>query len=158
MRDGLKNLYSVLKGGDTLLRFVLLTGVSKFSQVSLFSDLNNLQDITLRSTYSSLCGYTQVELEQNFADYLPGVNLEQMRRWYNGYNWLGESVYNPFDVLLFLQEKRYRSHWFATATPTFLLKLLKAGQYYLPELEHFEVHEASLGSSLPLNKGRYRTQ
>ncbi|WMP18036.1 ATP-binding protein [Thiothrix lacustris] len=146
LRDGLKNLYSVLKGRDTLLRFVLLTGVSKFSQVSLFSGLNNLQDITLRSTYSSLCGYTQVELEQNFADYLPGVNLEQMRRWYNGYNWLGESVYNPFDVLLFLQEKLYRSHWFATATPTFLLKLLKAGQYYLPELEHFEVHEASLGS------------
>lgn len=146
LRDGLKNLYSVLKGRDTLLRFVLLTGVSKFSQVSLFSGLNNLQDITLRSTYSSLCGYTQTELERDFADYLPGVNLEQMRRWYNGYNWLGESVYNPFDVLLFLQEKLYRSHWFATATPTFLLKLLKAGQYYLPELERFEVHEASLGS------------
>jgi hypothetical protein len=146
LRDGLKNLYSVLKGRDTLLRFVLLTGVSKFSQVSLFSGLNNLQDITLRASYSSLCGYTQTELESSFADHLPGVDLEQMRRWYNGYNWLGESVYNPFDVMLFLQEKLYRSYWFATATPTFLLKLLKAGQYYLPQLEHFEVQESSLDS------------
>ena len=146
LRDGLKNLYSILKGRDTLLRLVLLTGVSKFSQVSLFSGLNNLQDITLHATYSDLCGYTQAELEHYFADYLTDVNLTTMREWYNGYNWLGTSVYNPFDVMLFLQEKRYRSFWFSTGTPTFLLKLIKTGQYYLPELEYFEIQESALSS------------
>lgn len=146
LRDCLKNLYSVLKGRDSLIRFVLLTGVSKFSQVSLFSGLNTLEDITLRPDYSSLCGYTQTELEHSFSAYLEEVDLNKMRLWYNGYNWLGESVYNPFDVLLFLQDGLYRSYWFSTATPTFLMKLLKEGAYYLPEMEHFEVQESSLGS------------
>lgn len=117
LRSSLKNLYSVLKGRDSLICFVLLTGVSKFSQVSLFSGLNTLEDITIHADYSSLCGYTQTELEYSFATYLDDVDLEQMRLWYNGYNWLGETVYNPFDVLLFLKDKLYRSYWFSTAPP-----------------------------------------
>lgn len=147
LRDGLKNLYSVLKGRDTLLRFVLLTGVSKFSQVSLFSGLNNLNDITLDARYSALCGYTQSELEHHFHDHLKGADIARVRAWYNGYNWLGESVYNPFDILLFVDKgQQFRSYWFETATPSFLLTLLKTGHYYLPQLEYLEVQESSLGS------------
>jgi len=147
LRDGLKNLYSVLKGRDTLLRFVLLTGVSKFSQVSLFSGLNNLNDITLDARYSALCGYTQSELEHHFHDHLKGADMARVRAWYNGYNWLGESVYNPFDILLFVDKgQQFRSYWFETATPSFLLTLLKTGHYYLPQLEYLEVQESSLGS------------
>ncbi|WP_028487479.1 ATP-binding protein [Thiothrix lacustris] len=147
LRDSLKNLYSVLKGRDKLLNFVLLTGVSKFSQVSLFSGLNNLNDITLDARYSALCGYTQRELEHNFREHLAGADMPRVREWYNGYNWLGESVYNPFDILLFIDKgQQFRSYWFETATPSFLLKLLKSGRYYLPELERFKVHETQLGS------------
>lgn len=146
LREGLKSFYSLLKGRDRLIRFVLLTGVSKFSQVSLFSGLNNLEDITIKAQYSSLCGYTQIELEQYFVDYLEGIDKEKVRQWYNGYHWLGETVYNPFDVLLFLKDRLYRSYWFSTATPTFLMKLLKEGRYYLPEMECFAVQESSLGS------------
>jgi hypothetical protein len=146
LRDGLKNLYSVLKGRDALLRFVLLTGVSKFSQVSLFSGLNNLWDITLSRDFATLCGYTQTELEQQFADHLPGIDKTKMKEWYNGYSWQGETVYNPFDALLFLQERQYRNYWFATGTPTFLLKLLSSGEYYIPDLESRIINEELLGS------------
>lgn len=147
LREVLKNLYSVIKGRDSLLRFVLLTGVSKFSQVSLFSGLNNLEDITLDSRYATLCGYTQAELEQHFAPLLEGVDRDTMRAWYNGYRWLGEGVYNPFDVLLFFSKGgQYRNYWFNSGTPTFLLKLLRSGEYYWPELEKLIVNETMLGS------------
>ena len=100
LRDGHKNLYSVLKGSDEHLKFVFLTGVSKFSKVSLFSGLNNLQDITLDATYSALCGYTETDVDSVFAPELAGLDRQLMRDWYNGYNWLGEPVYNPFGLLL----------------------------------------------------------
>ncbi|MDO9200659.1 MAG: AAA family ATPase, partial [Hydrogenophaga sp.] len=84
MREGLKNLYSVLKGADEHLKFVFLTGVSKFSKVSLFSGLNNLQDLTLMPEYSALCGYTDEDVDTVFAPELPGLDREEVRRWYNG--------------------------------------------------------------------------
>ncbi len=98
IRESLKNLYSVLKDADPYLRFVFITGVSKFSKVSLFSGLNNLKDITLHPGYATICGYTHEEFETVFRDRLEGVNLEEVKRWYNGYQWLGEPVYNPFDI------------------------------------------------------------
>lgn len=147
MRDSLRNLYSVIKGHDAHLRFTFLTGVSKFSKASIFSGLNNLKDITLDPRYATLCGYTQTELEHYFTERLHDVDLPKLKQWYNGYQWLGEGVYNPFDILLFLDTgKSYRSYWFETGTPTFLLKLLKDGQYYLPELEQFPVQETRLGT------------
>jgi hypothetical protein len=100
MRDGLRNLYSVIKDSDAHIRFAFLTGVSKFSKVSLFSGLNNLKDITVDPRYSALCGYTEADLDQVFAPELAGLDRDQIRAWYNGYNWTGEAVYNPFDVLL----------------------------------------------------------
>jgi len=125
MRNGLRNLYSVIKDNDAHIRFAFLTGVSKFSKVSLFSGLNNLEDITLDPRYSALCGYTQTELEQHFGEHLQGADMSLVRSWYNGYNWLGESVYNPFDVLLFISKgKEFLPYWFETATPSFLVDIL----------------------------------
>ena len=146
LREGLRNLYSVLKIQDARLRFVLLTGVSKFSKVSLFSGLNNLKDITLDERFATLCGYTQSELENTFADWLDGVDLVKLRQWYNGYNFLGESVYNPFDVLLYLDSRQFRSYWFETGTPTFLINLLKTRRYSIPALETLEAGEELLSS------------
>jgi Predicted AAA-ATPase/PD-(D/E)XK nuclease superfamily len=141
MREGLKNFYSVIKGADAHLRLVFLTGVSKFSKVSLFSGLNNLRDITISKDYSSLCGYTEADVDTIFAPELEGLDREEIRRWYNGYNWLGESVYNPFDLLLLFRERTFRTWWFETGTPTFLIKLLTERQTWIPCLEH--LHSSS---------------
>jgi len=146
LREGLRNLYSVLKTQDARLRFVLLTGVSKFSKVSLFSGLNNLKDITLDERFATLCGYTQCELESVFTEWLDGVDLTELRQWYNGYNFLGESVYNPFDVLLYLDSRQFGSYWFETGTPTFLINLLKTRRYNLASLDQLEVGETLLSS------------
>ena len=147
IREVLRDFYAVLKDSDEYLRFVFLTGVSKFSKVSLFSGLNHLRDITLNPRYSALCGYTQADLEREFAGWLDGVDLDKMREWYNGYAWLGEAVYNPFDVLLFLDNgQQYRNWWFETGTPTFLVELIRAKRYYLPDLETLEMDERLLDS------------
>ncbi|MCB1637399.1 MAG: ATP-binding protein, partial [Thiothrix sp.] len=145
MRNGLRNFYSVIKDSDAYVRFAFLTGVSKFSKVSVFSGLNNLKDITLDPAYSTICGYTQSELENVFAEHLQGVDLMEMQSWYNGYQWLGEGVYNPFDVLLFLDTgKRFRPYWFETGTPSFLIALLKSGRYHVPDFENMEVSSTRL--------------
>ena len=113
----MKSFYSVLKDSDPYIEFLLITGVSKFSRVSLFSDLNNLYDLTLDYDNATLLGYTQTELEQVFAPYMPMVEqrlkidraelLVQLRQWYNGYRWdLDHSVYNPFSILSFFQAKK----------------------------------------------------
>ncbi|MEY8875990.1 MAG: ATP-binding protein, partial [Leptothrix sp. (in: b-proteobacteria)] len=146
MREGLRNLYSVLKGADAHLKFVFLTGVSKFSKVSLFSGLNNLHDITLDARWSALCGYTERDLDSVFAPELPGLDRAQIRAWYNGYNWLGESVYNPFDVLLLLDGRQFRPYWFETGTPTFLVRLLTEQQFFTPDLSRLQTSEALLSS------------
>ena len=147
MRDNLRNLYSVIKGADAHLRFVFLTGVSKFSKVSIFSGLNTLKDISLDANYASVCGYTQHDLETEFADHLQGVDMDRLRKWYNGYNFLGDNVYNPFDILLFISENhRFKNYWFSTGTPTFLIDLIKTQKYYLPELEIQEVAESVMDS------------
>ena len=124
-RDFLRGLYSVVKDSDAHVRFTLLTGVSKFSKVSLFSGLNNLRDVTLDPRYSAVCGYTEADLDTVFAPELPGLDRDEIRRWYNGYNWLGaEKVYNPFDILLLFDTRRFKAWWFETGTPTFLIDTL----------------------------------
>ena len=145
LRDGLKNLYSVLKDADPHLRFCLLTGVSKFSKVSLFSGLNNLRDITLSGEYSALCGYTDRDIDTTFAPELPGLDREQIRHWYNGYNWGGESVYNPFDALLLFQERKFAPYWFESATPTFLINLLAERGFSTPRLAELQTEAELLG-------------
>ncbi len=134
IREGLKDFYSVIKDSDAHIKFAFLTGVSKFSKVSLFSGLNNLEDITINKSYSAICGYTDNDVDTIFALELEGLDREEVRRWYNGYNWTGEAVYNPFDLLLLFREQQFRPYWFETGTPTFLIKLLAAQQIWVPEL------------------------
>jgi hypothetical protein len=134
MRERLKNLYGVLKGADAHLRFVMLTGVSKFSKVNLFSGLNNLNDITLDPTWSSICGYTEQDVNSVFAPELEGLDREQVRLWYNGYNWRGESVYNPYDLLLLFSKREFHPWWFSTGTPSFLIKLMAKRGFFTPRL------------------------
>jgi hypothetical protein len=139
-RDVLKDFFSILKNASNHIRFLLITGVSKFSKVSIFSELNHLSDLTLNKKYAALCGYTQAELEHSFETYLkrlPADTLEQMKLWYNGYSWDAKTfVYNPFSVLNFFDNETYRNFWFETGTPTFLIKLLrKRFDYKLEEIE-----------------------
>ncbi|MEM7494948.1 MAG: AAA family ATPase [Myxococcota bacterium] len=136
-RDVLRDFYTVLKGMGGSLRLVFVTGVSKFSKVSIFSGLNNLTDLTLARDCADLLGYTQQELEQNFAPHLqqladeqgksvPRV-LDQIKRWYDGFRFSSRDVhvYNPFSTLLLLRHKEFRAHWFQTGTPSFLIHLIK---------------------------------
>jgi hypothetical protein len=146
MREGLRNLYSVIKGRDADIKFTLLTGVSKFSKVSLFSGLNNLEDITLVAAHSSLCGYTERDLDAVFAPELEGLDRETIRAWYNGYNWLGEPVYNPFDMLLLFKNRLFRSWWFETGSPTFLIDLLLERRFFTPDLTRIQTSEDLLSS------------
>jgi hypothetical protein len=146
LRDRLRNLYSVIKDSDAHVRFAFLTGVSKFSKVSLFSDLNNLRDITLSRDYSAICGYTDADVDTVFAPELAGLDRQEIRRWYNGYNWTGTAVYNPFDLLLLFQERQFRPWWFETGTPTFLIDLLTERQTWLPTLGQWETDATLLAA------------
>ena len=124
-RDYLQGLYAVIKTCDAHIRFSLLTGVSKFSKVSLFSGLNNLIDITLDPSYSAICGYTEADLDTVFAPELAELDRDAIRDWYNGYWWLGEErVYNPFDILLLFRNRKFGAWWFETGTPSFLVETL----------------------------------
>ena len=153
MRKQLHGFYSIIKTSDEHLRFVMLTGVSKFSKVSIFSGLNNLKDISLNPRYASICGYTEDDLDQVFGEHLQGVDRKQLRRWYNGYNFLGsDRVYNPYDVLNFIDRSqsfgkfRFESYWFKTGTPTFVVDLLARDQVSPQQLEPQRVGEDILDS------------
>ncbi len=145
MRDGLRDFYSVIKDSDAHIKFAFLTGVSKFSKVSLFSGLNNLHDITLSSDYAALCGYTENDVDTVFAPELRELNRDDIRLWYNGYRWLGESVYNPFDLLLLFKEREFRPYWFETGTPTFLIELLMERKVFAPALGGIQTNAELLG-------------
>ena len=153
MRYQLHGFYSVIKATDEHLRFVMLTGVSKFAKVSIFSGLNNLEDISLNPDYGSVCGYTEEDLNDVFKEYLQGVDRKQLRRWYNGYNFLGtDPVYNPYDILNFIKRSKsfgkfkFENNWFKTATPTFVVDLLARNQIPAQRVEPQSVGEDILDS------------
>jgi hypothetical protein len=147
IRETLKSFYTQIKQNDPYIEFCFLTGVSKFSKVSLFSGLNNLTDISLEPEYGSICGYTQTELESEFKEYLEGVDLSEVKKWYNGYNFMGDLVYNPYDILHFLKKgKLFKNYWFETGTPSFLLKLIKQNNYFVPDLTNIEADDGLLNS------------
>jgi len=146
-REILKDLYTTIKDSDEFIKFAFLTGVSKFAKVSIFSGLNNLTDITLDKRYATICGYTQTDLETIFADHLKNADMQRVREWYNGFNFLGEHVYNPFDILLFIDNDfKFNNYWFATGSPTFLIKLIQKHNYFLPQLADLWVNSSGRDS------------
>ena len=146
-RDILRDFYSAIKDSDPYLRFVFLTGVSKFSKLNLFSGLNNLEDITIDDRFATITGYTHDDLKKKFSDYTDGVDLEKVKKWYNGYNYFGEPIYNPFDILLFFSKGgEYNNYWWETGNPSFLIEILKQGKHYLPYLENIEVSREVLNA------------
>ena len=146
-RNELKAFYSVIKTCDEYIRFAFLTGVTKFSKISIFSDLNNLRDISLEKHYAGICGMSQKELEANFQpeiqvladsqDLTCQETLTALQQWYDGYCFApaGEGMYNPFSLLNAFAKERFGSYWFETGTPTFLVNYLKEAHYFIPDLD-----------------------
>jgi len=146
-REFIKGMYSVMKGADAYIKFVFLTGVSKFSKASIFSGLNMLTDISLDEPYGNICGYTHQNIKNEFKEYIDDVDLNKLQEWYNGYNFLKDPVYNPFDILQFFAKgKKYKNYWFSSGTPTFLMKLIEKNSYFLPKLSNLVVGEELLNS------------
>ncbi len=151
-RSIFKKFYSILKDSDEFIRLLFITGVSKFTQVSIFSDLNNLNDITLHPKYATLVGITQEELEKDFiteikemSNIVPTI-IEDIKAWYNGYSWHDGShtVYNPFSLLRFMEARTFHNFWFQTGTPTFLVDLIKNRREF--KFENLQMGELSLGN------------
>ncbi|MCP4217933.1 MAG: ATP-binding protein [bacterium] len=135
-RNTLRTFFETLKEAGSAIKFVFITGVSKFSKVSIFSGLNNLDDITMDDRFAGILGYTGAEVSHYFGDALKqlagewGVSEEQLkekvRRWYNGYSWDGSTkLYNPISLHYFIDKRSFSNYWFATATPSFLVRLIR---------------------------------
>jgi len=146
-RDFLRSFYVMMKENDAYIKFVFLTGISKFSKANIFSGLNNLTDISLKSKYATICGYTQANIENEFQDYFKSVDLDRVKEWYNGYNFLGDRVYNPFDILQFIDNNfMFKNYWWNSGNPYFLITLLKERNYNIPNLENITLGEELLNS------------
>lgn len=146
VRDFLRDFYTTIKSNDSHLRFIFLTGVSRFSKVSVFSGLNNMQDISMKAEYATIAGITQEELEKYFKDHIAKLaeeenktneeTLEKIKKWYNGYRFTKKdvTVYNPYSTLQLFDNLSFDNYWFSSGTPTFLLKELKKTSYNLEEI------------------------
>jgi len=166
IQAALKAFYGVIKTTEAAQRFVLITGVSKFSKVSIFSDLNNLTDLTMNRSAATLLGYTQGELEANFPEHIAALaaalgksreeTLADLRDWYNGYRFHpeAETVYNPVSVMKCFYEREFKNYWFETGTPGFLIELLRRqplelGNLSAPEAA-FSAYDPGDLAALPL--------
>ena len=154
----LATFYAVLKSVEQHLEFLFLTGVSKFTRVSLFSDLNNLEDLTLNPSYAAVTGFTEDELQRHFTPFLErqidgygGEALRaRMKDWYNGYSWDGETrIYNPVSVLSLFKQEQFGHFWFSSGTPKFLIQLLRTGRVSIPQLEHLKIKAFSMDGFEP---------
>ena len=157
-RNALKAFYGVLKSADADLRFTLLTGVTKFGKVSVFSDLNNLKDISTSPHFHDICGISEAELHRFFDEQVENLAIynkqtkdeayEELKRRYDGYHFCEDTdgLYNPFSLLWTLSENKYGNYWFATGTPTYLVELLKKNDFKLEEFSNLEVSQDELDS------------
>jgi len=157
-RATLKAFYSALKTQDRYIRFALLTGVTKFGKVSVFSDLNNLTDISMDESYDTLCGITEEEMHRYFEEGIQkladryDISYEEacarLKKRYDGYHFVeyGTGVYNPFSLLSTFRANKFGSFWFETGTPTFLVQLLQRENFYLPDLTQQQVSADMLNS------------
>lgn len=159
-RNVLKYFFGVIKGGEVApaLRFVLLTGVSKFSRVSIFSELNNLYDLTMDSQFADMLGYTHDEIETYFEAHIKAMArerglsqsalLKKLADHYDGYRFSRKEirVFNPFSIMCAFQQKELKNYWFETGTPTFLVNLLRKCNYPLPNIERMEAEEETFSA------------
>ena len=157
-RNTLKAFYSVLKTQDKYIKFAFLTGVTKFGKVSVFSDLNNLNDISMDEQYIALCGMTEEEIHHYFEDDIHKLASAQkmtyeetcsrLKESYDGYHFVenSEGIYNPFSLLNTFYKMKFGSYWFETGTPTYLVELLKQNHYNLEEMAHEETNSEVLNS------------
>lgn len=157
-REILTAFYTTLKDADPWLQFVFITGVTKFAQMGIFSNLNQLNDISFDAEYNELCGMTRTEIESGFIPELESLAatrripydeiMRQMTEMYDGYRFTEndqvKGIYNPFSVLSVLIKQTFKSFWFASGTPTFLVEMLKKTDFDLRELDEVEVTAASL--------------
>ena len=146
-RATLRAFYEVIKQCDGAIHFALLTGITKFSKTTLFSSVNNLNDISLLDEFAGVCGFTEQELEQHLTPEIEALataqkssvekTLETLKKKYDGYCFAnsGEHVYNPFSLLNVLAKKNYGYYWFETATPTYLVNYIKRKQEFIPEFD-----------------------
>lgn len=152
-RNILKGFFEILKESEQNIKFAFLTGVSKFSKVSVFSGLNNITDITLDEKFSTLLGYTEDELKSYFTEHLKKMAeksevsdnylVQTIKNWYNGYSWNGENfVYNPYSILSLFNHKDFGNYWFVSGTPTFLIKLIKNFETKIETLEKVTVQKS----------------
>ena len=158
LREILKGFYTIIKACDEHIRFVLLTGVSKFSKAGVFSGLNNLEDISMDARYSSLLGITKEEMGDSFKKYIDqlakteGISkfelIEKIRYWYDGFCFSRscEKVFNPFSALLLFKKLSFGSYWFESATPSFLIKLMKEKNFDVKRLKEMELREEAFGA------------
>ncbi|MFN8492439.1 MAG: AAA family ATPase [Caldilineaceae bacterium] len=158
IRDTLRSFYTILKAMDRYIRFIFITGISKFSKVGVFSTMNNLTDLTMHPGYATLLGITEEELAHYFADHIAGFAArtqqtvedlqQQIRTWYDGFCFVEDcsKVYNPFSTLQLLVQQRFANYWFETGTPTFLIKLLKEQQYDVALLDDLRAREVGFST------------
>lgn len=161
IKSVINGFYTVVKSLDRYLKFIFITGVSKFAKVSVFSGMNNLTDISMDRRYATLCGITQQELEGNFEPAIAElINLEgldrpqvlaKIKHWYNGYQFHHNAmgVYNPYSLLSLCYLKEFKHFWFSTATPTFLIELIKTQQFDLTDMNDFELDDSAFMSMEP---------
>lgn len=158
LREVLKGFYTIIKACDEHIRFVLLTGVSKFSKAGVFSGLNNLKDISIDTKYSSLLGITRQEMEHSFKEHIDRFAetenitnaelIEKIAYWYDGFCFSGtcEKVFNPFSMLLLFDNAKFSNYWFESATPSFLIKLMKEKSFDIKKMKDLEVREENLST------------
>ena len=175
-REILKSFFGVLKEGNIvdIIRFVFVTGVSRFTKVSIFSEWNNLKDISMDKRYADFLGYSEDEIVKYFHDYLErlckdkGLSMdeciERVRYWYNGYRFSVESdaqVYNPISFMYAMDQGEFKNYWFRTGTPSFLINLIRNKGYYLPEIEEIKIEEELFDAfdldNLPLEAVLYQS-
>ncbi|MDR3063088.1 MAG: AAA family ATPase, partial [Methanobrevibacter sp.] len=154
-RKTLNNFYQSLKANDEFLKFIFITGISKFSSTSIFSGLNNPTDLTLNENYGEICGYTHRELEEYFKEHIENLAIKEslnyketvnkIEHFYDGYSWDGKTkVYNPFSTLQLFNNRKFSNYWFSSGTPTFLIEILKKENNLEPIIEPIPATEDDL--------------
>jgi len=135
-RDFLRSFYVQLKENDEYIKFAFLTGITKFSRASIFSGLNNLVDISLMPKYGNICGYTHKNIKEEFYEYSKDFDLEKIKEWYNGYYFLKDRIYNPFDILRLFDSGMFDNYWWESGNSYHVITLLKRKNYFIPNLEN----------------------